>query len=55
MNEKKLRQKHVVTRNGIRVSEKEYTTKDDALEEYQHWLNITTKWPDGSDIEIEYI
>ena len=44
----------VVTRSGIRVSDKEYTTNDsiDILMESEFWKRIVTRFPDGSKIEI---
>jgi len=29
--------KYVVIRNGARVSDSEYSTKEDAKSEYEHW------------------
>ena len=42
----------VVTRNGLRVSDSEYQTKEEAHNEYNHWHKIVTRWPDGTKIEI---
>lgn len=44
--------KYVVIRNGARVSDSEYLTKEDAKSEYEHWNRIITRWPDGSKLEI---
>ena len=44
--------RYVVMRNGARVSDEEYTNKDDAMSEYDHWNRILTRWPDGSKLEI---
>jgi len=44
--------RYVVTRSGLRVSELDYQTKDDAKVEYDHWKGIVTRWPDGTKIEI---
>lgn len=44
--------KYVVIRNGLRVSDLEYSNKDEAKVEYDHWKNIITRWPDGSKLEI---
>lgn len=44
--------RYVVIRNGSRVSDAEYTSKEDAKTEYDHWDKIITRWPDGSKLEI---
>jgi len=44
--------KYVVVRNGTRVSDSEYPTKDEAKSEYDHWNKVITRWPDGSKLEI---
>lgn len=44
--------KYVVIRNGLRVSDLEYSNKDEAKVEYDHWKNIIARWPDGSKLEI---
>jgi hypothetical protein len=44
--------KYVVIRNGARVSDSEYPTKEDAKNEYEHWNRIITRWPDGSKLDI---
>lgn len=46
---------YIVIRNGARVSDSEYTTKEDAQNEYDHWKRIISKWPDGSKLEIIHI
>lgn len=42
----------VVTRSGIRVSELEYQTQQDAQEELNHWNRILTMWPDGTQVSL---
>jgi hypothetical protein len=44
--------KYVILRDGRRVSDLEYTSKDEAKTEYDHWYSIIKRWPDGSKIEI---
>lgn len=44
--------KYIVLRNGARVSDAEYDSKDDAKSEYDHWNRIISRWPDGSKLEI---
>jgi hypothetical protein len=44
--------KYVILRDGRRVSDLEYTSKDEARTEYEHWSSIIKRWPDGSKIEI---
>ncbi len=44
--------KYAVIRNGMRVSDLEYTSKDEAKSEYDHWHKVITRWPDGSKLEI---
>lgn len=44
--------KYVVLRNGTRVSDSEYTNKEEAKSEYDHWNKVITRWPDGSKLEI---
>jgi hypothetical protein len=44
--------KFAVIRNGLRVSELDYLTKDEAKVEYDHWSSIIKRWPDGSKLEI---
>ena len=44
--------KHVIIRNGLRVSDLEYSTKEDAKVEYDHRETILSRWPDGSKLEI---
>ena len=44
--------KYAVIRNGSRVSDLEYTNKEEAKTEYDHWNNIVKRWPDGSKLEI---
>jgi hypothetical protein len=44
--------KYVVIRNGLRVSDLEYSNKEEAKMEYDHWKNIIARWPDGSKLEI---
>ena len=47
------KKKFVVTRSGIRVSEREYDNVDDAASEVAHWTKILNTWPDGSKIAVE--
>jgi len=42
----------VVLRNGARVSDEEYTTRDEAKSEFEHWNKVIKRWPDGSKLEI---
>lgn len=42
----------VVLRNGVRVSDEEYSNKKSAQQEYDHWNGIIKRWPDGSKLEI---
>lgn len=44
--------KYVILRDGRRVSDLEYVSKDEAKTEYDHWSSILKRWPDGSKIEI---
>jgi hypothetical protein len=44
--------KYVILRDGRRVSDLEYTSKDEARTEYEHWSSIIKRWLDGSKIEI---
>lgn len=44
--------KYIVVRNGTRVSDLEYTSRDEAKSEYDHWNKVITRWPDGSKLEI---
>jgi hypothetical protein len=45
-------ERFVVLRNGARVSDEEYSNREDAQPEYDHWNRIVTRWPDGSKLEI---
>ena len=47
------KKKYVVTRSGIRVSDREYDNVDDASPEAAHWIKILKTWPDGTKITIE--
>lgn len=47
------KKKFVVTRSGIRVSEREYETINDATQEVAHWTSILQRWPDGTKIAVE--
>jgi len=47
-----LNNRFVVMRNGSRVSDEEYSLKEDAQAEYDHWHRVVTRWPDGSKLEI---
>lgn len=42
----------VVLRNGVRVSDEEFTDKDSAQKECSYWQRVVDRWPDGSKIEI---
>ena len=42
----------VVLRNGARVSDEDYSSKEAAQPEYDYWNRIITRWPDGSKLEI---
>ena len=46
--------KYVVTRNGIRVSDKEYASdnEDAIIDEFTFWKNVVSKFPDGTKIQI---
>jgi hypothetical protein len=44
--------KYAVIRNGMRVSDLEYLSRDEAKSEYDHWNKVITRWPDGSKLEI---
>ena len=44
--------KYAVIRNGMRVSDSEYLSRDEAKSEYDHWNKVITRWPDGSKLEI---
>jgi hypothetical protein len=44
--------RYVVVRNGSRVSDEEYTTRDEAQPELDHWKRVIKRWPDGSKLEI---
>lgn len=44
--------KYIVVRNGTRVSDLEYTNREEAKSEYDHWNKVITRWPDGSKLEI---
>jgi len=45
-------ERYVVMRNGARVSDEEYSSREDATAEYEHWNRVITRWPDGSKLEI---
>lgn len=46
--------RYVVTRSGLRVSEKEYSQSIDqrAIAERDFWQKVVTRYPDGTKIEI---
>lgn len=44
--------KFVVLRNGFRVSDAEYSSKEDAKDEFSYWEKVIKRWPDESKIEI---
>ena len=52
MNVETSTDRYVVMRNGSRVSDEEYSTRDEAKAEYEHWNRVITRWPDGSKLEI---
>lgn len=43
---------YVVLRNGLRVSDSEYSTVESAKSEYDHWRKIVNRWPDGTKVVI---
>lgn len=45
---------YVVTRNGIRVSDKEYldTNNETIQNELSFWKRVVSNYPDGSKVEI---
>lgn len=43
---------YAIFRNGFRVSESEYDSKDRAYAEYDYWTGILKRWPDGSKLDI---
>ena len=45
---------YVVTRGGLRVSDKDYLKADEprAIAEKDLWQKVINKWPDGTRIEI---
>jgi len=44
----------VVVRDGLRVSDKEYSNVDEpkAIAEKDFWQKIVDRWPDGTKVEI---
>ena len=44
--------KYAVIRNGMRVSDLDYLSKDEAKSEYDQWNKVITRWPEGSKLEI---
>lgn len=46
--------KYVVTRNGVRVSDRDYITEnnDAILNEFSFWNRVISNFPDGTKIEI---
>jgi len=46
--------RYVVTRGGLRVSDREYPSVNEpnALAEKEFWQKIVSRWPDGTKIEI---
>ena len=52
MNVETSTDRYVVMRNGSRVSDEEYASKEAAQPEYDYWNRIVTRWPDGSKLEI---
>lgn len=51
-NDSKSNTKYIVIRNGHRVSDAEYESKNDAFNEYDYWMRVISRWPDKSKIEI---
>lgn len=45
---------YVVTRDGLRVSDKSYCTADEeqAVNEADFWRRVTQRYPDGTKVEI---
>ena len=46
------KKKYVVVRSGLRVSDLEYDSPNDASTEVEHWNKIIKRWPDGTVIEV---
>jgi len=44
--------KFVVVRNNRRVSSKEYSSQEDASEEYSYWSNLTSKWDRSAKVDV---
>lgn len=46
--------RYVVVRNGLRVSDKDYSTPDDerAILEKEFWQKVVKRWPDGTKVQI---
>jgi hypothetical protein len=44
--------KYIVTRSGVKVSDNEYSSKEQASEEYGFWNRVITRYPDGTKLEI---
>ena len=46
--------RYVVIRDGLRVSDKDYSKPDDpkAISERDFWKKVITRWPDGTRVEI---
>jgi len=46
--------RYVVTRGGLRVSDKDYSKVDEprAVSEKEFWQKVVKRWPDGTKIEI---
>jgi hypothetical protein len=44
--------KFLVKRDGFKVSENLYSTPDQAKDEFEYWLNLTTKWDSRSVVEV---
>lgn len=54
-NTKRENVKYIVLRNGIRVSDLDYSSKEDASDEYEHWQRVIARYPDGSKLEISEV
>ena len=43
---------YAVFRSGIRVSDSEYDSKLSARGEYEYWVKLLKRWPDGTRMDI---
>jgi hypothetical protein len=44
--------KYVVVRSGLRVSDLEYDSPAEATQELEHWKSVIKRWPDGSAVVV---